>query len=111
MGCHTNITLLCAQERHREMVERAEASRLARAAHQPRRPLAWLRRGRRLAPQPGLAPTLPQPGLAAAPQRDLTATRPLPAVAPAPPRPDPAPTLLLPALSGAAADHQASPAA
>jgi hypothetical protein len=112
MGCHTDITALFAADRHREMVERAEVSRMARAARRTRRPWAWLRRGRRLTPQPGLAPALPGPDLAAAPpQRDLAATRPLPAVASAPPPPDPAPTLPLPALSGAAAGRQASPAA
>jgi hypothetical protein len=101
MSSPSSITAFFAADRHRELVERAEASRLARAARRPRRPWAWLRRGRRLAPQPGLAPALREP--------DLAATRPLPVVASAPSPPDPAPTLPLPALAGAAAGHRASP--
>jgi hypothetical protein len=106
MSAPSSITALFAADRHRELMERAEVSRVARAARRRRSAWAWLRRGRRLAPQPGLAPTLPDTDLAAAPpRRDLAATRPLPDLVIAPPEPGPAATLPLPALSGAAADR------
>jgi hypothetical protein len=112
MSAPSSITAMFAADRHRELVERAEVSRVARAARRRRSAWAWLRRDRRPVPQPGLAPALPDPDLAVAPpQRDLAATRPLPAVASAPPQPGPAATRPLPALAGAAVDHQASPVA
>jgi hypothetical protein len=97
------ITPYFGAERRRDMEAHAEVSRIARANRRRRPVWAWLRRGRRLALQPSLATALPEPGLAAA--------GPLPALAPTPPQPDPTPTRPLPALSGAATGHQASPAA
>jgi hypothetical protein len=42
-----------AEERHRDLLARAEASRLARSVRRQRRARTWLRRGRRPVAQPG----------------------------------------------------------
>jgi hypothetical protein len=92
----TSITALYAAERHRDLIARAEISRIARATRRRRSVWARLRRGF-LASRPDLVPAPPHSDLAPAP--------PLPDLAPTPPQPEPARTRPLPALSGAAADH------
>jgi hypothetical protein len=105
MSSPSSITAMFAADRHRELVERAEVSRIARSVRRRRSAWAWLRRGRGLAPQPALAPASTPPDLAPArPQPDLAATLPLPDLVTAPPERGPASTLPLPALSGAGAD-------
>ena len=60
MTIHNYVAALNAAERHRDLVARAEASRLARAAR-PRRPArAWLRRGWRLVARPRPAEISPR---------------------------------------------------
>ena len=112
MSSSSSISAMFAADRHRELVERAEVSRMVRAARRRRSAWAWLRRDRvlasqpDLAPQSDLAPAAPQPEPAPARRRpDLAATRPLPDLAATPPEPGPAATLPLPALSGATADR------
>src|SRR5215831_8746278 len=94
MSRYTSIHALYAAERHRDLIARAEISRIARTARRRRSVWARLRRGL-LASQSDLAPAPPQPDLAPAP--------PQPDLAPAPR--DLASTPRLPALSGAAADQ------
>jgi hypothetical protein len=113
MSRQTSITAMYAAERHRDLIARAEISRIARAAR--RRPSLWARLRRSyLASRPDLVPAPPHSDLAPAPpqpefapvrpQPDLAATRPLPDLASVP-EPGPAATLPLPALSGAGADR------
>ena len=79
-----HITVYFDAERRRDMEARAEVSRIVRAARRRRSVWGWLRPSF-LASRPDLVP--------------------------APPEPQPAATLPLPALSGTATGHQASPAA
>jgi len=103
MSRYTSIHALYAAERHRDLIARAEISRIARTARRRRSVWARLRRSL-LASRPDLVPAPPHSDLAPAP--------PQPDLAPAPPQPDLAPaprdlasTPRLPALSGAAADQ------
>ena len=97
-----HITVYFDAERRRDMEARAEVSRIVRAARRRRSGWGWLRPSF-LASRPDLVPAPPHSDLAPAP--------PLPDLVPAPPEPQPAATLPLPALSGTATGHQASPAA
>jgi len=106
-----HITAYYDAERRRDMEMRAEASRIVRAARRRRSMWAWLHPSF-LASRPDLVPAPPHSDLAPAPPLpDLAPAPPLPDLVPAPPEPQPAATLPLPALSGTATGHQASPAA
>ena len=94
MSRYTSIHALYAAERHRDLIARAEISRIARTARRRRSVWARLRRSL-LASRPDLVPAPPHSDLAPAP--------PQPDLAPAPR--DLASTPRLPALSGAAADQ------
>jgi hypothetical protein len=59
-----------AEERHRDLLARAEASRLARSVRRHRRARTWLRRGRRPVAQPG---AVAQPGPVEVPPQRIPA--------------------------------------
>jgi hypothetical protein len=60
MSMHNYVAALNAEERHRDLVARAEASRLARSVRRQRRARTWLWRGRRPVAQPGPVEVPPQ---------------------------------------------------